>query len=362
MKVLLLTTDAYGSDGGIALYNRDLAEALVALPKVTEVVVVPRNLAHQPGAVPANIRFVPQAAGGKARFVRTVIDISRGRFELLICGHINLLPLAATVAWTKGIPLVAMVYGIDVWQQPSRFVRLWLKRADAVWSISTITRERMQTWAAIDSDKFSILPNAIHLDRYGMGTARADLVARYGLHGRTVLLTLGRLSAAERYKGVDEVLEALPALISHTPSLMYLVAGDGDDRQRLAEKTQRLQLQEHVTFVGFVPEQEKADYYRLADVFVMPGRGEGFGFVFLEALACGVPVVGSQLDGSREALLHGELGELADPRDPASIRSAIIRSLAKPKQIPTALSHFAWPAFVDRLTQAAQKIQSRIVY
>ena len=351
-----MTTDAYGGDGGIALYNRDLAEALVTLPEVTEVVIVPRKVTRDPGTVPANIRFVAQAAGSKAHYIANVIGAARGKFDLVICGHINLLALAVSLAWMKRVPLVSVVHGIDVWRQPSRLARVLLNRVTAVWSVSAVTRDRMREWARLAADKFTILPNAIHLDRYGMAGRREDLIARHALQGRTVLLTLARLAAAERYKGVDEVLDILPELISHTPALMYLVAGDGDDRQRLLAKAKRLGLQQHVTFVGFVAEEEKADYYRLADVFVMPGRGEGFGFVYLEALACGVAVVGSTLDGSREALLDGQLGELADPRDPQSIRNAIAKSLQKPKQIPQALAHFAWPAFVDRLAQAARKI------
>jgi len=84
----------------------------------------------------------------------------------------------------------------------------------------------------------------------------------------------------------------------------------------------------------------------------MPGRGEGFGFVFLEALACGVPAVGSQLDGSREALMHGELGELVDPTSQASIQAGIAKALEKKIEIPAKLAYFGWPQFRQRLEHA----------
>jgi phosphatidylinositol alpha-1,6-mannosyltransferase len=115
-------------------------------------------------------------------------------------------------------------------------------------------------------------------------------------------------------------------------------------------------LENHVVFAGFVRECEKADHYRLADVFAMPGRGEGFGFVFLEALACGVPVVGSAVDGSREALRDGQLGELVDPADSASVLSGIRRALQKPAAIPPGLAHFSWPAFTGRLKAAMDSV------
>jgi phosphatidyl-myo-inositol dimannoside synthase len=162
-------------------------------------------------------------------------------------------------------------------------------------------------------------------------------------------MTLARLDSRERYKGIDEVIEVLPELVEREPTLAYVVMGDGDDRARLEAKAGQLGLSGVVKFVGYVEENEKADHLRLADAFVLPGRGEGFGIVYLEALACGIPVVGSQLDGSREALLNGELGELADPDDHASVRDCILRALEKKHAIPAGLGHYAWPRFHERV-------------
>jgi len=185
-----------------------------------------------------------------------------------------------------------------------------------------------------------------------MREKRKDLLDHYKLENSILIMTLARLSGAEQYKGVDEVLEAMPALLEKEPRLKYLVAGDGDDRPRLERKAQSLGLSEKVIFAGMIKEADKADHFRLADAFVMPGRGEGFGFVFLEALACGVPAVGSQVDGSREALRDGMLGELVDPTNPESIKQGILKALAKPKAIPEGLGYFAWPAFAERVAAA----------
>jgi len=103
------------------------------------------------------------------------------------------------------------------------------------------------------------------------------LLDRYGVAGRRVIMTLGRLDAAERYKGIDEVLEVMPSLVHEMPDLVYLILGDADDRPRLESKAKALGLDQHVIFAGYIPEAEKADHYRLADAFVMPGRGVGFG-------------------------------------------------------------------------------------
>lgn len=355
-----MTTDAYGGHGGIALYNRDLARALASMSQVDEVVVVPRTMPHDPCEIPDKVRFIADAAGGKLRYVRAALAATAGRFDLVICGHINLLPLVSMLNLRRGAPLVLMGYGIDVWTSPSAWVRGWLRSVDAIWVISDFTRRRMNGWARLSDSMYVLLPNAIHLERFGPAEKRADLQTRFGLTGRKVLMTLARLSSLERYKGIDEVLEALPSLLGQEPTLMYLVAGSGDDRTRLEAKARSLGIEQHVVFAGFVEEAEKADHYRLADVFVMPGHGEGFGFVFLEALACGVPVVGSLLDGSREALLDGELGELVDPRDPQSVREAILRALDKPKGVPPRLEYFAWPRFRDRIEAAVNSLTANM--
>jgi phosphatidylinositol alpha-1,6-mannosyltransferase len=279
------------------------------------------------------------------------------RFDLVICGHVNLLPLAHYLNLRLRAPMVLLGYGIDVWSPPPDGARRMVASLDAVWVISAITRERMNEWAKLPDSRYVLMPNAIHLERYGVGAPGAEIVERHGLRGRKVIMTLARLSSFERYKGIDEVLEVLPGLVREEPTLTYLIAGDGDDRDRLERKCVELGVRDHVVFTGFVREHEKADYFRAADAFVMPGRGEGFGFVFLEALACGIPVVGSQVDGSREALRDGELGQLVDPSDPASVAAGILKALAQPREVPPGLSYFAWPRFRDRVAGAVQSLQ-----
>jgi glycosyltransferase involved in cell wall biosynthesis len=145
------------------------------------------------------------------------------------------------------------------------------------------------------------------------------------------------------------VLEALPTLIEEFPDLAYVVAGEGVDRKRLEAKAEALGISRHVVFTGYVPEEDKPDLYRLADAFVLAGRGEGFGIVLLEAMASGVPVLGSTLDATREVLKDGALGAVVDPRDGEALRTAIASLLRRPKGIvPDELSRYAYPEFVVR--------------
>jgi glycosyltransferase involved in cell wall biosynthesis len=195
------------------------------------------------------------------------------------------------------------------------------------------------------------------LDWYAPGPKSPALIARYGLRDRKVIMTLGRLASLEQYKGFDVVVDAMPAVLKEVPNLAYLIVGDGDDRPRLESKVRSLGLSEHVIFTGYVDEAAKADHYRLADAYVMPSNGEGFGFVLLEALACGVPALASRLDGGREALRNGDLGILVDPRDREDVSRGILASLQAPRgQVPEGLSLFAYPQFERRCKRVLDEL------
>jgi len=157
------------------------------------------------------------------------------------------------------------------------------------------------------------------------------------------------MSSKEQYKGFDQVLETLPDIIIKVPEIIYMVVGDGEDKERLAEKAQDLGVANNFIQTGFVDEDIKADYFRLADVYVMPSKGEGFGFVFLEAMACGVPVIASKIDGGRDAVCNGKLGLLVDPDDADNIKKSILQALKMPRKIPEGLNRFSFDNFSKRL-------------
>ena len=164
-------------------------------------------------------------------------------------------------------------------------------------------------------------------------------------------MTLGRMPGPDRKKGYDEVIEILPHLKSKIPNLVYLLGGDGPDRARLVKKTHDLGVSDQVVFTGWIDENEKVDHYRLADVYVMPSQGEGFGIVFLEAMSCGIPVVASKFDGGREALRDGKLGALVDPSNAEDIINGIKRALRSDRQVPLGLEYFSKSNFQKRVYQ-----------
>ena len=352
MRVLALVSDAFGGRGGIAKFNRDMLHALCAHPQVREVVAVPRVMPEAAGALPGGLTYRTEAAGGKLAFARTVLGcaVARGGYDVVVCGHINLLPAAAAAARRSGVPLVLIVHGIDAWQPPGRALTDYLAgRADAVVAVSDFTRRRFAAWTGLPAERAHVVPNCVDAAAFGPGPKSDALLDRYGLRGRTVLLTVARLSGAERYKGHDQMLAALPELAHAYPDLAYLIVGTGDDLPRLRARARWLGISDRVVFAGHVAEHEKADHYRLADAFVMPGRKEGFGIVYLEALACGIPVVASVADASREAVLDGEIGFLADPDDQADIvRSTTAALQCTRREVPPQLERFSQARFEQR--------------
>ena len=348
---LSFVTDAFGGYGGIALYGRDFLSAICSDPATDTVVAIPRLIPNPMEPLPPKLHYDDSGLNGKFRYAAAAARalLSGKRFDLVICGHVNLLPIAVPVAALAGAPLVLLVYGIDVWNPTrSALSNLLARRADVVIAISQITLERFLKWSRVPRRNCVLLPNAIHLEKYGVGAKNERLLARYGIRDRKVIMTLGRLAVPARNKGFDEVLEAMPRLLKKVPDLAYLIAGDGPDRARLEQKVAALGLQERVVFTGLVPEDEKADLYRLADAYIMPSHGEGFGFVFLEALACGIPAVGSKVDGGREALREGSLGRLVDPENAAELQDAILHAVREPKQIPEGIEYFSYENFERR--------------
>lgn len=176
------------------------------------------------------------------------------------------------------------------------------------------------------------------------------------------LMTMARL---EPRKGIDTVLRALPALAREYPDISYDVIGKGEDRARLIRLAEQLGVAQRVRFHGYISEQEKAELLRRATVFLMPNRREpgsveGFGIVFVEAAAFGVPSIAGADGGTSDAVLHEQTGLIADGDDPEAVERGIARLLSDPaqRQRMGEAAHrrfwheFSWPAAVTRFEDA----------
>lgn len=367
MRILVLLTDAFGGFGGISRFNRDLLTAMNASPLVERIHAWPRVISEAiVETIPESIVYERAFAGDKVTYVRRALSkiVAGPAFDLVVCSHINPLPLARVVAKARRTPLALVIFGIDAWNPTaSKEANRLAGKTDFVLSISEVTADRFCAWSGADREKIFILPCCVELDAFQPGPRPAELVARYGLDGSRLLMTVGRLAAEDRYKGFDEVLEAMPTLVGASPDLKYMIVGDGRDAPRLKEKAAALGIADRVIFAGRVPEHEKADHYRLADVYVMPSSGEGFGIVLLEAAACGIPVIGSTTDGTAEALLRGRLGRLVDPTSQTQLIDAIGASLASGERGTRRpdISFFGFDAFCKRVHAWLDTMQRQAV-
>jgi phosphatidylinositol alpha-1,6-mannosyltransferase len=331
MNIVMLLTDGFGFLGGISKFNRDFMQALDASAIAERVYALPRlirNPIDEP--IPESVVYDRKAARGKCAFLRRVLWYAwRGsKPDIVICCHLNLLPAAWITARLRGARLALIIHGIDAWTDRGWLFRFMLRSVDSTVAVSRYTAGRFGTWSKVSQDQVFILPNCVDLNLFVPEPRNADFAERYDVQDNKVIITVGRLAAQERSKGFDEVIEAMPELLRRFPTLKYMIVGDGDDRKRLEGKARSLGLCNQVIFTGRIPENEKALHYNLADAYVMPSYGEGFGIVLIEAAACGVPVIGSKADGSREALLDGRLGDLVDPRVPGELIGAVSAVLA----------------------------------
>jgi len=212
-------------------------------------------------------------------------------------------------------------------------IKKWaLKRSDKRLCVSNYTKNQLVLRNKINPIKMGLFPNTIdpYFSLPQSFEKPAHLLKRYGLTSlQSVILTLSRLVSSEKYKGYDKVIAALPRVLEKFPNAIYILAGkyDEGEKMRIEGLLQEFGVSKHVILTGYLPEAEVTDHYCLADLFIMPSRKEGFGIVFLEALACGSQVIGGNQDGTVDALHNGALGSLINPTKIDEIADAIIKQL-----------------------------------
>lgn len=321
--------------GGIQVYSAFLLEALQNLYPHSDYDIL---LKHDTRRLP-NVSFL-----GNTKFhfcgtwplpLRTSVFatqiLGRGLWQrpsLVIATHLNFTPAAYWLKRLAGVPYWAVAHGVEAWNIERPALRKSLHHADKILAVSSYTRDRLLKEQNLAPTKISLLPNTFDASRFQIAPKPQYLLNRYGLSAeQPIILTVARLDASERYKGYDRILQALPEIRRTMPNVHYILVGKGTDRPRIEQLINQLSLQDCVTLTGFVPDDELCDHYNLSDVFAMPSIGDGFGIVYLEALACGKPTLGGNQDGAIDALCQGEVGVLVDPHDVGAIAKSIIQIL-----------------------------------
>ena len=358
VRVLALVGDCYGGRGGIARYNRDLFEGLAA--DGTEILVLPRLGDIDGLTLPPGIRQQP-AISGRLKFSLAALWAAwhARPIDVVFCGHAYMAPLAWMLARLFGTHYWLQAHGADIWRDRPDSERRAIEAADQVTTVSRATRRILLGRTNLSPERVRVLPNTVG-DQFVPGPPPEALRARLGLGQGPILLTVGRLASNERYKGHEQIFAALPALRAIFPALVHVVAGDGDDRARLEARAAELApAPGAVRFLGFVPDEELPQLYRLADLFVMPSSEEGFGIVYLEAAACGLRVIGGAGGGGGDAIPDARVGVIVDPLDRAALIDAVQRSLEKGRVDPAAIDAYRRPHFAAAARLLLARVKGR---
>lgn len=328
-KVLFLNLMAFQQTGGLEKFNRSFLKALFENEAQLGIVTKSYSLCDNS----SNKAYYPSdkyKGFGYNKINFTISSIRQGlKADCIILGHINLAIIGFLVklmAPSKKIVLIC--HGVEVWKPVSFIKARVLKAANKILAVSTYTKLQIAKVHGVAHDRITVFPNTI--DSYfplpKTFGKDLDLMERYGVTPKDfVLYTLCRLSSHEQYKGYDNVIKALSKLKDKYPNIKYLIAGKADDAelQRVKQLIVENNVEHNVSFAGYIDDNEIIAHYQLGDVYVMPSYGEGFGIVFIEALACGSRVIAGNADGSVDAVANGELGKLVNPASVEEIANAI---------------------------------------
>lgn len=333
LHALLLTWDFPPARGGIQTWMFELASRLPD----AEVTVMTSAATSAPDADARVVRL------GSSRFGRLpwLIHLALRTFitslvrppDLIVCGHVVVVPAALLPGWIQRIPFVTFAHGWEIRRPRSRrTVSFLLRQATLVLANSHFT-ERELLARNVSGGQVRILHPGVSSDRF----ASRSQPRAPGSPGRTTrtILTVSRLN--ERYKGHDMVIRALPLVRARCPDVRYVVAGDGCLRSYLTDLADSLSVGDIVEFTGDVSDDAVTELIDSSDLMVQMSRespdggAEGFGIVCLEAAAAGKPVVAGRSGGLPDAVVHGVTGLLVDPTNLADIADGMLSILLDPE-------------------------------
>jgi phosphatidylinositol alpha-1,6-mannosyltransferase len=261
----------------------------------------------------------------KLRFgARAAIAQAFGGARWVLFSHLGLARVQARLPPYLQRPYGVFLHGIEVWRPLSEADVRVLRRAavriaNSEFTATRVRREHPRIGPVV------ACPLALAPDE----DARARSVApRAGAQREPLALMVGRMDASEAYKGHAEAIGAWPAVVAACPGARLVIAGDGADRPRLAAMAEATPVAANIEFTGYLERSRLAELYDRASVFLMPSRGEGFGLVYLEAMARGLACIGSLHDAAGDLIEDGVTGYLVDQRDSAAIAQRIASLLS----------------------------------
>jgi phosphatidyl-myo-inositol dimannoside synthase len=323
-RILLVLPEVFGATGGIQMFCRAmcLATGRWAEQNDFSVDALVLNDSEAPDSryVNGGFRHFLPAAKSKPRLLASYLkQVVPNPPDLVVFGHISLAKLAVL----PGVRLRRfwiVAHGIEVWRPLTMTERNALQSAHTVLAVSEYTRSEMLKRNALPPGKIKLIPPS--LDPYWLADPQPPAASV-----SPVILTVARMAKDEDYKGVDSVIKSLPAVVERLGAVDYRIVGRGDDVPRLKALAEQLGVSQHVTFEGELSADALREQYRNCSLFVMPSEKEGFGIVFLEAMAYGKAVIGGAHGGTPSVIKDGETGLLVERSDVEGIADAIVRVL-----------------------------------
>lgn len=272
------------------------------------------------------------AARGKAGFTAAALRATRRHPKLVLAAHPNLAPIVRGMKFfAPKMKSIVCTHGVEVWELLPRMRRRALQRATLVLAPSRATADFVISLQGVVPERVRVLPWALDPDfetkLLGIG---ATQLPKDFPQGR-VILTVGRWLATERYKGMDTLIHSLPRVLLRWPDVQLAIVGSGDDRDWLENIAKVSGVERHVHFFTGLRYSELSACYAAAEVFALPSRGEGFGFVYLEAMARGKPVIGGAHGGAPEVIRDGVTGYLVPHGEPVPLATSLDALLSNPE-------------------------------
>ena len=331
MKILFLARDFLPAPGGIAIFVHKLADQLGRRGHDVRVVAPRRPGWRKVGQGNYTVAWCPswRRLSSLPFIFKTLRLACKSKVDIIFLGHfMTTHGLGALLAKRiLGSPYVFLTHGNDLAYSVStpidqRAATTILDNASLGLCNSGFTQAKLLKTGY--RGPTAILHPGVDARVFRPGLEIEALVDRYRLRGKKVMLSVARLV---EIKNIDGVLRALPQVIEKMPNIFYLVVGSGPKRRELEELAASLGVSQNVGFPGPMGNHLLPNLYCASDLFVMVSHFETFGISYLEASACGRPVVASRIGGAAEAVLAGTTGLPADPSDTASIANAIITVL-----------------------------------
>jgi glycosyltransferase involved in cell wall biosynthesis len=226
-----------------------------------------------------------------------------------------------------GASVAALAHGIEVWESLPSFIRHQLHMCASVPSPSAYTRQRLIEQNGVKPERAVVLHHGL-----APGWEPPAAALSEARHKSPTLLTVTRMSAADAYKGVDVVIEAMGRISEVCPEARLRIVGDGADRPRLERLAREQGVAGRVTFLGELGEEGLRREYEAAAVFVLPSRKEGFGIVYLEAMSYALPVVAARAAGTLDVVEDGTTGILVPPGETEQLAAAVSGLLLLPEE------------------------------